>query len=66
LELKDLGHLATLEAPRRCVEAVGLCIDDDIKDWCHQWEKNRKWRQMGKEDEEQAIERWMMTSKSRI
>jgi hypothetical protein len=61
-----VGHLVPVEAPIKCAELVGVWIDEEIRTWWKEWDKDRRWRQMSEKDKGKAVESWMTGLKSRI
>jgi hypothetical protein len=57
VEMQGVGHLVPMEAPRNCTELIW--IEEEIKGWWKEWDRNRRWRQMRKEEKDIAVESWM-------
>jgi pimeloyl-ACP methyl ester carboxylesterase len=66
VEMEGVGHLVLLERPGECAAVVGKWIDGEMVRWWKEWEKQRKWRVLGKEEKENLVENWMAGLKSRI
>ncbi|KAE9362647.1 hypothetical protein N431DRAFT_490406 [Stipitochalara longipes BDJ] len=66
LKMECIGHLAPMEAPKKCAEHVGAWIEAEMKLWWKDWDKNRRWRHMSEQDKDEVVGRWMAELKSRI
>ena len=66
LNIEGQGHLVPMEALAECAEHVGVWIEEEIKVWWKEWEKNRRWRKMSVKDKGEAVDSWMTGLKSRI
>jgi pimeloyl-ACP methyl ester carboxylesterase len=66
LEMVAVGHLVPMEAASKCAELVGVWIDEEMKMWRKEWDKNRRWRHMSEKDKCEAVASWMAGLKSRI
>jgi pimeloyl-ACP methyl ester carboxylesterase len=66
LGMEGVGHLVQMEAPIKCAEIVVGWIDDEMKVWWKEWDKNKRWRQMSWEEKDKAVESWIAGLKSRI
>ncbi|KAE9378214.1 hypothetical protein N431DRAFT_554474, partial [Stipitochalara longipes BDJ] len=65
VEMKGAGHLAPLEKPKECAGIVGRWIVGEMVRWWVEWDRQRRWRLMGREEKEKVIENWMTGLKSR-
>jgi hypothetical protein len=54
--MEGVGHLVQLETPIKCVELGGRWPDDEMKGWWKEWDKNKRWRQMSKEEKDKSVE----------
>jgi pimeloyl-ACP methyl ester carboxylesterase len=66
LQIEEVGHLVPMETPIKCAELVGVWIDEEMKLWRKEWDRNRKWRQMSEKEKGKAVGIWMAGLKSRI
>jgi pimeloyl-ACP methyl ester carboxylesterase len=66
IEMRGVGHLMPLERPRKCAAVVGGWVEKEMGKWWEEWERQRKWREMGKQEKETVVETWTAGLKSRI
>jgi pimeloyl-ACP methyl ester carboxylesterase len=65
--LQGAGHLVPLERPAECAERAAKWVGEELEVWRkEEWEPSRRWREMGRKNKEETMERWIEGLKAKI